>query len=807
MVKITINQKYTTQEDIEQCIKAFNELSEEDRTLKIIFTENINEIDILLIGYLTLFKELKPNINIEIELKSPVSGDLKSKLFQYLIYAYLMTGERVFTIQTNATPHNERQRRFFIDENSPPRYFHQYFVLSKSFMPILLVGKRPDSTRTDWYDLLFKENLPGLDKLPEGVSFDKNNEQQYKNLNKWIKGYRDGPKWTKGVIDPKKRDECIRYLARLAFYNALQQAKIASFYFCDDEDKLKSLRLSTLSRSQEKQYPQVAFFKEIKGIFDELATRPPIYHFIYSQLLSSDLLPGEFNDSNKEKVKEILHALWDYTRDMVVGIKELAKNIREHADPPVGIITGRTYKEETWTELKTELKKEGGNGHTHPDQNTFFKNYLNTLKKEGGNGQQDTQFSFFDFNVIDLGKKDIIETLKEKTKTIANNETIDDSIRNLFKEDLNILEQNKIELMHFLDPSLGTSLNQQIKKSIAHLGLLIFSNLIAKNKGLLRAGSLNCTPFIKEYAGGSTNESAEPIPYGTNYHIVLPIGKKREIKPLLPHPMNVPLDSSLIEIKGMEELLHYELVNLACKKETASNNPEGKGKRLFRVCVENEYSTNQESKQKLWKCIHAIIKPQEEHLQESFVCIDFENVEINESQLFRFLGTWNLYYPDVSLIVTNIKVDTLKELIAVNDLFVDKVGFSSEANKVYWNENNVILIYSYHEEGKERFYFADILWGKEKQDFYRVNQLVRKTNFNATTILFSVADNNEQGNGDNRLAIIAQSGFFYSKTTLMPFDLLLPGQDARRSIFEHNASVLLQNELIPQRNHEENHGE
>ncbi|MCL4482919.1 MAG: hypothetical protein M1445_09975 [Bacteroidetes bacterium] len=108
-------------------------------------------------------------------------------------------------------------------------------------------------------------------------------------------------------------------------------------------------------------------------------------------------------------------------------------------------------------------------------------------------------------------------------------------------------------------------------------------------------------------------------------------------------------------------------------------------------------------------------------------------------------------------------------------------------------------MYSYCEprENKERFYFTDILWGKEKLDFSHVNKLIKKTNFNSTTIFLQ--NGNDQQNGDkqkydNRLALIAQSGFFHSKTTLLPFDLLLPGNNGL-TLFEHNASVLLQNQL------------
>ncbi len=784
MSEIIIDKSYSTQKDIERCIEAFYGEPSENGHLEIKFTEQIVEIDILLIAYLILFKELKPDLEITVEIKSNPDKDLEPKLYQYLIYAFLMTGKSVLKIKTD-------KREYSIDGKKKDT-FQRYFVISESFMPILLVGTLPDSGREDLYDLLFKETLKDLDKLPNGVDPDKNNEQQYRNLNRWIKGYgekrkiggRDTVIWNPvGVIKSSDRPACIRYLARLAFYNTLRRAKITRFYLCDNEEEMQSLRIGQIQKKGGK-YPQIEFFKEIKWIFDDLSTRPPIYHFVYSQLLSSELLPNKFNNGNKETIKEILHSLWEYAKDMVVGIKELAKNIREHANPPIGVITGRIYKEEKWTELKRYVQ----------GADTVFDNYLKTLKN---NEKEETEFSFFDFNVIDLGKKGVIETIKEKTEKIIKNENIDEKEIDLFKEDLQTLNNGEIKLRHFLDPSLGNTLNQQTKKAIAHLGLLIFSYLIKENNGFLRAGSHNCEPFLT-YKDNSS-KYAKPIPFGTNYHIVLPIWKEKKVKPLLPHPLNIPLESALMEIKGIEELLNYDLINLACDRESTKDNISDSEKCLLRIYFN-------ENKKDYWECINTIMKTHQENLQKSFVCIDFEKVEIDESQLFRFLGTWNLHYPNISLIVSNIKTDIFKNLIKINEQFIEKIkriynNNSVDDNSIYWNENTVILIYSYCElESGERFYFTDILWGKDKQDFYRVNKLIRKTNFNATTILLRKDNvNNDQNYDDNRLALIAQSGFFYSRTTLLQFDLLLPGNN-KLSLFEHNASVLLQNELKLQEN-------
>lgn len=792
MVEIIIEHDFTTQNDIENCIKVFNAMTGIDDNLQITFTQQIQEIDILLVAYLTIFKELKPQIEITIKLNGNDgdNNELTSKLFQYLIYGFLMTGKSVFKIFQNRT----NTIGLTVSESSPPNIFHRNFVLSKSFMPILLVGKLPDRNGVDLFDLLFNEKIDGLCELPKEVDSNSISDNQYDNLNRWIKGYldNDNKQWVPGKINPSDRIECIRYLARLAFYNTLKQSRIASFYFSQNEEEWKTMNISHIpySKTDKGIYPHIEFFKEIKWIFDDLSFQPPIYHFVFSQLLSSELLPGEFNGKNKGIVIGILHSLWDYTKEMVDGIRELAKNIREHATPPIGAITGRIYKEEKWAELKMSVES----------IDSIFDDYLKNFKKKNST---DKGLTFFDFNVIDLGEKGIIETLKEKTNKLSGDEYLNESVRSLILEDVNALSSGAIDLKHFLNPSIGITLNLQSKKAIAHLGLLIFSNLIKTNNGLLRAGSLGCEPFLTYHC--TTSDEANPVPFGTNYHVVLPISTDRKIKTLLPHPLNIPLESAPVEIKGIEELLDYEIKKLNGDEASIDDTPENT-KFIYLISIEKTEIESREKEFERWEKANKLIEKniEKDDQKKNIMCLDFENSEINESNLFRILGLWSLNYPSTKLIIINIPISVFKKLIKANEYFFEKLSkftenISDNDNSIYWNEKSPMLLYSYcnPRNNEERFYFTDILWGKEKQDFYHANQLIKRTNFNATAILLQ--NDKNQKYDDNRLSFIAQSGFFYSKTTLLPFDLLLPGKN-ELTLFEHNASVLLQNELKIQDN-------
>ena len=137
MAEILLENNYITQNDIEKCIHDFYNLKEEDKQFQIIFSQEVQEIDILLIAYLILFKRLKFDINISIKLNGNTQNntELIFKLYQYLEYGFLMTGKSVFKI----FPNRYSKTGLVIEENSPPNIFHQFFTLSKSFIPILLI--------------------------------------------------------------------------------------------------------------------------------------------------------------------------------------------------------------------------------------------------------------------------------------------------------------------------------------------------------------------------------------------------------------------------------------------------------------------------------------------------------------------------------------------------------------------------------------------------------------------------------------------------------------------------------------------
>jgi hypothetical protein len=825
MSKIFISKDFPNQLDIENCIDKFYKLSNEDNEFRVIFTKKVKEIDILLFGYITLFKELKPTLIITLEFNSNIEDneEFKFKLFQYLIYAFLATGKTVFSIKFK-----NGDATYKIDENSPERLFHRYFVLSESFLPILLINGIENNSNVELFEILFQNrinNENNLKIIPEGLEFHNTSTELYKRLNRWIKGFdinisqdKNGTigfnnlgitnyhspgllksvileinnkfkhkVYIPGIIKAKERFQCIQYLAKLAYYKSLDKAKILSLYMCPEHIDIKNLRVGSLSFSKNKNYPQINFFEKIKEIFDDLSNKPPIYHFVYSLLLSSNILPSNLVDSNVKDFKKTLFSLWDFTKDFVYGIKELAKNIREHPDPPIGIITGRIYNEEIWSKLKKTIT----------DDNGIFEDYRNKLMHIN----HDNMISFFDLNVIDLGKHGMINTLIRSNEKFVGIHNLNKTVKEIIERDISELSKGSIKLKHFLNPLLGISLNQQAKRATAHIGLLIFSKLIRENKGLVRAGTWEkghdfmerdeCLISFYKFNGNS-----HPIKFGTNYHVVLPI-TERDYQSHLPHPITFPLESVPIEIEGIEELLNYKLITIRPKLKTDSRitdqlTPNNGNNYLYRILFIETIMIDRDSEYVLWDNFNSIIQRLDRG-NKNIICIDFVDVTIDASRLFRFLGNWELNYPKTNIIIINLENLIFDNLININEEF----NINSSNILPYWNENSISLFYTYSKLGNDgnRFYFTDALWGKSKEDFININKLIRNTNFNATTILSKDIDIEDSRGDIEGISIIAKSGLFYAKTTLLPFDLLLPGRD-ELTLFEHNASVLLQNELI-----------
>ena len=766
---LEIDDEYLSQSCIEKCIEQFNLIKNNPNpVLEIITTKAVKEVDPLLIAYFILFKKGKPNLEIILNLHEDTSSNVINTVGQYKMHALFTYGEDVFLLPIHKSE--------LIPES--------WIVWSESFLPITFI----DVIR---YKATFVE-LIKFQNLIEKVEYDQNPTALYNKCRKFL--------YDKFLTD---KDGFI-YLSQLAFFKALEDAKILSFYlykdFHGDQEITKDIcieeqyQIGTYLKNEK----AFQFYKAVQEtlIFNELFKKPPIYSFIYATLLSSDLLPGTFNSKNSKNIINILKNLWIFTQQLVDGLEELAKNIYEHSSNKWGVITGRVYSSSKIQELQSTIQK----------SKEVFETYLNSFKNSTGNIID----RFFEINVIDGGEFGVVQKVKDYLENIYNTE--------FEQDDMDLFINNQIKFSNFLKPSNSQLLNQQTKRATAHLGLLIFSKLIEENKGLIRAGTwaINSTtdrddvltfPEMEKFP--FNNDSAPLSPFGTNYHFLLPFNPNEPVKPTIPIKYELPFESTTLEMKNIEDLLIYDVRDYTSDYDNKLDLDDSKNYLFITNSSQKLSAATRKEEYEFWKEItDTFLLPHLERIKnsnpknKSYVCLDLSMSEINVSQLFRLLGRWELEFSGCPLIVFNISIELFFKLIEINEFFYKKVKKVHDIH--YWNINSLILFYCFEETQNGKFYFADALWGAERKDYLFINQLIHKTNFNATITLLKFknpndSELNEVINSDEELilrnkTLLSRFGPFQNGITLLPFDLLLNSSEGL-TLFEHNASVLLQNEL------------
>jgi hypothetical protein len=238
----------------------------------------------------------------------------------------------------------------------------------------------------------------------------------------------------------------------------------------------------------------------------------------------------------------------------------------------------------------------------------------------------------------------------------------------------------------------------------------------------------------------------------------------------------------------MEELLKYRVVKFDNGAKVGAL--AEKEKHVMCLCVEAQPMLSRDDETILWKKIKKNIDPLTERLRQGQILfsLSLNQIQVNESQLFRLLGNWELHYPAFPLVITNVQNETYQKLLIVN-------GDFHKLNPLldYWNANIATIIYSYITVKNGRFYFADILWGKERPDFINLNWIINHTNFNSTVLLNKDRMKNEVEKYQQTLNTNTEIAF-YNNNTLLPFDLIFEGEGIT-TLFEHNALVLLKNEI------------
>lgn len=712
-----IYEKADSSMDFNECIARFIEISSENfqaPQLDIIANNNIDKLDLSFVGHLILMKKAIPALSINIILPYDANdrcNDNKQNSFlwkirQSMVHAQLTTNEKIFNI------YDSDGRTYNTDHEMV-----EWFVLSKKFIPTIYLNEKnyceTFEAKSNFIDIsILKSELNHVTEIfKSGVS----EEKIFQSCRKYL-------------YSNKTNNNYLQILSQLSFYRSLKDLKILRYYLIKYINLFKcdELQVSNVKNIKLKN----AYWEKILPIYEELHSKPPIFHLIFSTLTSSSLINSKICDEEIETEGDKLYNLWGFTKELVYGLNELAKNIIQHSTKKQGIISG------------------------YIDENEDFR-----------------------INVFDYGSKCIVNTLKKSTLSASDNAYMNE----VFKDDYKKLESHEYKLPFLFEFNEEYFLNQQTKRATAHLGLLIFTRLIIENNGRLIVSSSDPERKDDVYLLNHKDKGySNIIPIGTNYQIHLPTLKEhKDIYSDIITPDLQSADNTL----SVEELLFFE------ENDNISNT-----NKIINIIIHENDDLDSQFEMSIWSFFSSAFKqelkkqvPYNQSKTKNIVCVSFGNfiTKINASQLFRFLGKWEVEYPLINLIVYDITSDLYSELINVNKAFL----YNTKNNELpFWNSSSITLFYSFLMiDQKSKFYFTDALWGDNVEDFKYINSLIRKNNYNALPYHSECEVNINAANKK------INNEFFYKGNTLLPFDLLIISNNS--SLFEINTKTLLCNEL------------
>ncbi|MEQ1604698.1 MAG: hypothetical protein ABL999_07500 [Pyrinomonadaceae bacterium] len=455
-----------------------------------------------------------------------------------------------------------------------------------------------------------------------------------------------------------------------------------------------------------------------------------IHAFVFRVMYNKVSRSISWRPANVTKAIRRVEEIWDFTTEYVVGLHELAKNIVEHSDDEMGMITLRAYDDREVSDDKV-----------------------------------------LETHVFDFGSKGIIPTLTERTKAKSGNR--------IYEEDLRILNDN-FQLKDFIKPSVKTKLNQQLYRDLAHYGLMKFYKLISRNDGAIVSSSIGKVNYERHSYFSHTGVGFKSINWGTSYYFQLPF-KPELFTTISTQSQAMDPQASADTIKSLSELLNFETVN---DKQELKAVREGK-KILYVVHLDLNVSERDDEAKLASK--FAFLEGLE---KVAYIAIDMEKISLSPSSLLRFLAHLSTTYVRQHLIVFNLDFEIYEQMISDNENFYSSVK-DLEENVPYWYADKGLLIFSRLKN--MNFAFADILYGKNSDEFVSINYIVGNTVPNTVRII-----EKRKPSADDFAIPSCLEHFFY-KRTLLPLDVLI-GNSNGESLFQSNLKTLLEQQLqIPER--------
>ena len=172
------------------------------------------------------------------------------------------------------------------------------------------------------------------------------------------------------------------------------------------------------------------------------------------------------------------------------------------------------------------------------------------------------------------------------------------------------------------------------------------------------------------------------------------------------------------------------------------------------------------------------------------IAINLKDKITDTSVLLRFLSYLTFEYRQ-PFIIYNINYQVYKDLLVDNEDF-----YKTRQGEAYWHNEKGMLLFV---KTDRDFYFADILFGQNKDEFLFVNKIISKTFPNTISILQEIDDRKNKISLDYLKSVNSnqnlQQFFYHESNSLLPFDALLNNKKGK-PLFISNLTTILENPLL-----------
>lgn len=484
----------------------------------------------------------------------------------------------------------------------------------------------------------------------------------------------------------------------------------------------------------------------------------------------------------------------DYVKEISKGLKELALNIQQHSDPPMGVITARVFDKERILELKE-----------FAIQSFINQNFGEEYLKDKLNSQTMNNSFFLDINVIDIGKKSVrdvyVYNLENRDIQFYDEKEIrydSEIIKNNSKfryEDFFLIGENYFKLKH------------QQNKLISRFGLHHFTSIIKnKLKGYIKAGSIEGVGFFNDVNGQLNMIPKDQLYFperGTVYNCIIPL-KIDFQKDEEEYKNRVNISNS--HVPSSEESNIYLKLNkfeIYDEKEKKHDN-----KKNYLIHYNLDFSTfsfNEKKYEFIKESINKI-NCDLSLFNNDILLINVENSlnnEMDKSDWIRFLSALNSNFPNIILYNINKEkvVEIVNERRSLESLY--KSSDNEGRDFWFWGLKNQVLFYSKQESKSNTTfrYGATLLAGHNANQFDYLNFLIWNHHFsfghiddNILKIPIEINERKEFINKNNLELVkekYLEGNLFFTNNRLNYFELIIKNNNSNLTLLEHSIQYSL----------------